>query len=256
MSLIEVESFDWGCTRLWLNRPQARNALNQAMRDALIEALLAADQSGETRVILIQGRGQHFCAGGDLLEFAQDTPERLREREADRLWAVLGAVKKPIIAAVHGVAAGAGCELALHTDLLIAAEDAEFGQPEVGWGLIPGGGGTQRLVHRLGYAQAALMVLGGLRTRADAMAHTGLVSAVVPPESLEGIALEHAQLLCKRSSPALQLAKAALRAAESLPLHQGLAFERRAFESLFGTPDQREGARAFQDRRTPQFQRR
>jgi len=253
VSLIQVESFDWGCTRLWLNRPQARNALNQAMRDALIQALLEADQSEQTRVILIQGRGMHFCAGGDLLEFAQDTPERLRARGADRIWSVLGSLRKPVVAAVHGVAAGAGCELALACDLLIAAEDAELGQPEVGWGLIPGGGATQRLVHRLGYAQAARMVLCGLRTRADAMAQSGLVSAVVPATSLEQVALEHAHLLAQRSRSALQLAKAALRSAESLPLEQGLAFERRAFESLFGTPDQREGASAFQDRRTPHF---
>ncbi|MFM1858775.1 MAG: hypothetical protein RL133_275 [Pseudomonadota bacterium] len=253
MSLVQVESFDWGCTRLWLNRPEARNALNQAMREALIAALLEADQLDETRVILIQGRGKHFCAGGDLLEFAQDTPERLRARGADRIWAVLGSLRKPVIAAVHGVAAGAGCELALSADLLIAADDAELGQPEVGWGLIPGGGATQRLVHRIGYAQAARMVLCGLRTRADDMAHSGLVSAVVPSEALEKAALDHAQLLAQRSPAALQLAKTALRAAESLPLGQGMAFERRAFESLFGTPDQREGASAFQDRRSPHF---
>lgn len=253
MSLIEREFFTFGCTRLWLNRPDARNSLSQGMREELIEALLLADQDSKTAVILIQGRGGHFCAGGDLLEFSEDTPERLRERDAGKLWVALNSVRKPLIAAVHGAALGAGCELALCADLLIAESDAEFGQPEVGWGLIPGGGATQRLVHRLGYPKAALMIMGGLRYTADEMGHTGLVSAVVQSGNLDRHALEIAALLCSRSSSALELAKKCLRAAETLSLPEGLRYERSAFESLFGTPDQREGAQAFKERRTPQF---
>lgn len=253
MKLLQVEILDWGCTRLWLNRPEARNALNQNLRDELCQALVTADRSDATRVILIQARGDHFCAGGDLLEFSQDTPELMRERGADRLWNVLESLSKPIIVAVHGVAAGAGCELALCADLLIASDDAKFGQPEVGWGLIPGGGGTQRLVRRLGYAKAALLVLGGSLVRVDTMANTGLVSAVVAGVSLDETALEYAKSLCLKSGQALKLAKAALKAAESLPLQEGLTFERKAFESLFGSKDQREGAQAFRDRRRPNF---
>jgi len=242
-----------GVTRLRLNRPQARNALNGALREALARSFGELDVDPATRCIVLTGGDEVFAAGADIKEFAALGPAAVWRLDAPRHWKAIADCGKPIVAAVAGAALGGGCELAQHADLIVAARSARFGQPEVGVGIMPGGGATQRLVKALGKYRAMRLLLTGEPIGADEALAAGLVSEVVDDDRLQARALEIAALIAARPPLALRLLKQAALAADDMPLAAGLLLERRAFELLFDTADQKEGMQAFVERRAPRF---
>jgi len=240
-----------------LNRPRTLNALSTALMKALIEALEAFDADPAIRVMIVTGSTRSFAAGADIREM-KDLPSREAAQAAlgEHLacWDRVGRLKKPVIAAVAGFALGGGCELALACDMILAAEDAVFGQPETQIGVIPGAGGTQRLPRAVGPALAMDMALTGRRLPArEALAH-GLASRVVAPEVLLDEAKKVARRVASLPPLAAQAAKACVRLASECGLESGLLRERAAFYALFDTQDQKEGMRAFLEKRPPSFQ--
>jgi enoyl-CoA hydratase/carnithine racemase len=243
-----------GAVVIRLNRPGAMNALNNALMDELTAALDAAEADAEVRAIIITGSNKAFAAGADIKEMADKTyAQALAEDFITRNWERATRCRKPLIAAVAGYALGGGCELAMMCDILIAAETAKFGQPEITIGVIPGAGGSQRLTRAVGKAMAMDMILTGRMIDAAEAERIGLVSRVVPLESLMDEALATAAKLAALSPLALLTAKAAVQAAFETPLAQGVKQERQAFQSLFGTDDQKEGMAAFLEKRKPVF---
>jgi len=241
-----------GVALVTLDRPEALNALSFDLLEELDGILAVLDDDDACRAIVITGAGERaFAAGADIRELASSTREDLH---ADNPFAAidrLGRLRTPTIAAVRGFALGGGAELAMACDMLVAAEDAQLGQPEIRIGAIPGAGGTQRLARAAGRARAMELVLTGRRigaAEADAM---GLVTAIVPgPEVLER-ALELASAIAAMPPLAVRAAKAAVNATQQLPLDEGLRFERDRFEALFETEDLREGMVAFLEKRAP-----
>jgi enoyl-CoA hydratase len=241
-----------GVALVTLDRPAVRNALDFALLADLADALETLDVDGATRAVVLTGAGDKaFAAGADIVELADQTPERLTAEGHFGAWDRIAAVGLPVIAAVRGYALGGGCELAMSCDLLVAGDDAVFGQPEIRLGVMPGAGGTQRLTRAIGRARAMDMVLTG-RTMDAAEAHAaGLVTSVVPAATTVDAALDLAERISAMPPLAVRAAKRAVRAAEELPLSEGLAAERRAFFDLFATADQREGMQAFMAKRPP-----
>jgi enoyl-CoA hydratase len=241
-----------GVALLTIDRPEVRNALDFALLAELAGILEGLDGDGATRAVVLTGSGEKaFAAGADIVELADQTPERLRAEGHFDAWERIAAVGLPVIAAVRGYALGGGCELAMSCDLLVAGDDATFGQPEIRIGVMPGAGGTQRLTRAIGRARAMDMILTG-RTMDAAEAHAaGLVTMVVPAVETVEAALDLAGRIAAMPPLAVRAAKRAVRAAEELPLSAGLAAERAAFFDLFATEDQREGMRAFMDKRSP-----
>lgn len=251
--LVGVEN---GVATLILNRPQARNALNRTLRRELLAVLTRLRDDPSVRVVILTGTGEKaFCAGGDLSEVEQFTPLEARDYiELSRaVTHTLQTMPQPVIAAVRGYALGGGFELALACDLVVAAEDAQFGQPQVKIGLIPGGGATQRLPRALGSQRARQYVFTGETMSAREAERLGLVNQVVPPGELRKAAREWAERLLRMSPTALALAKACLRQAEEVPLSAGLRYEAEMYALCFSSPDFREGIRAFREKRKPQF---
>lgn len=247
---------DWPCegvVRLRLNRPEARNALNTALRRALADAFLALDQDDSVRCVLLCGSATVFAAGADLKEFAEFGPAEVWRMGVPRLWKAIADFSKPLVAAVAGPALGGGCELALHADVIVAARSARLGQPEVNVGIMPGGGATQRLVKAVGKYRAMKILLAGEPVGAEEALAMGMVSEVVDDAALEERALALAAQIASRPPLALRLLKEVALAGADAPLATGLMLERRAFELLFDTQDQKEGMRAFAERRAPQF---
>ena len=242
-----------GVCLLTLNRPEARNALNDALRKELSQAVALAANDPEIRVIVITGEGESFAAGADLKEIAGDTPVAIRRRRVLSLWQQLTNCPLPIIAAVRGHALGGGCELALHADIIIVAEDAVIGQPEVRVGVMPGGGATQRLMRAIGKYRAMKLVLTGEPITGAQAAQWGLASEAVASNKVLERALELAQRICKLPPLAVQSAKEAMLAGADTALATGLLLERRLFEGLFATDDQKEGMTAFAEKREPNF---
>ena len=235
-----------GVALVTIDRPEARNALNFALLAELADALEALDRGGRTRVVVLTGAGEKaFAAGADILELADQTPERLRAERPFGAWDRLWAVGLPLVAAVRGYALGGGCELAMSCDLIVAGDDATFGQPEITIGVMPGAGGTQRL------ARAMDMILTGRTMPAAEALAAGLVARVVPAADTVAAALEVADRIAGMPPLAARAAKRSVLAAAELPLAAGLRAEREAFFDLFGTADQREGMRAFQEKRKP-----
>ena len=238
---------------LTLNRPAARNALNNALLSELATTLEAAATDSEIAVCVISGNERVFAAGADLNEMAEkDLPATLNDIRP-QLWARINAFNKPLIAAVNGYALGAGCELALLCDLVIAGENARFGLPEITLGIMPGAGGTQRLIRSVGKALASKIVLTGESITARQALAAGLVSDVHPESLSLEYALQQAALMARHSPLALQAAKQALRQSQEMPLNAGLAQERQLFSLLAATEDRREGINAFLQKRTPEF---
>jgi enoyl-CoA hydratase len=235
-----------------LNRPDVLNALNFALLDELATALEKLDDDADCRCVVITGSGERaFAAGADIKELAQQTPITLTEADDFRHWNRIGRIRKPLIAAVRGVALGGGCELAMACDMIVAADDARFGQPEIKLGVMPGAGGTQRLTRAIGKARAMDLILTGRTIGArEAEAH-GLVTRVVPAEATLHSALGLAAEIAAQAPLAVLAAKDAILRADELSLEAGLAFERRAFFLLFATEDQREGMDAFTAKRQP-----
>ena len=241
-----------GVALLTIDRPDALNALSFALLDELADGLEELDRDGRTRVAVLTGSGERaFAAGADIVELADQTPERLRSEGRFGAWDRLGAIGIPLIAAVRGFALGGGCELAMTCDLIVAADDARFGQPEIRIGVMPGAGGTQRLTRAVGVARAMELVLTGRTMDAGEALAAGLVTSVVPAGEVVERALALADQIASMPPLAVRAAKRSVLAAAELPLSAGLRAEREAFFDLFATADQREGMQAFQEKRSP-----
>ncbi len=238
-----------------VNRPDKRNALNAAVRSELVAAVedLAAEDG--VRVLLITGAGEKaFVAGADIGEFAERTPlEQRAAMTGTRVFEAVAGCPKPTIAMINGFALGGGCELAMACDVRVAADTARLGQPEVSLGIIPGGGGTQRLPRLVGMGQALRLVLSGDLIDAAEALRIGLVDLVFPAAELRERTMELAERIAAKSPVALRLAKAAVRASAEMPLGAGLAYETELFITCFASEDKREGVQAFFEKRSPDF---
>jgi enoyl-CoA hydratase len=243
-----------GVALVTIQRPDVLNALSFDLLDALADALEALDRDPACRAIVLTGSGERaFAAGADIRELARQTPVTLAMENRFGVWDRIWATRKPVIAAVRGFALGGGCELAMGCDLLVAAEDAKFGQPEINLGVMPGAGGTQRLTRAIGRARSMDLILTGRTITAREAESFGLVSRVVPATDVLDEALALARTIATQAPVAVLAAKEAVRLAEELPLSAGLRAERRAFYALFATDDQTEGMAAFVEKRRPEW---
>lgn len=238
---------------LTLNRPAARNALNNALLTQLVNELEAAAIDTSISVCVITGNARFFAAGADLNEMAEKDLAATLNDTRPQLWARLQAFNKPLIVAVNGYALGAGCELALLCDVVVAGENARFGLPEITLGIMPGAGGTQRLIRSVGKSLASKMVLSGESITARQAQQAGLVSDVFPSDLTLEYALQLASKMARHSPLALQAAKQALRQSQEVALQAGLAQERQLFTLLAATEDRHEGISAFLQKRSPDF---
>ncbi len=239
---------------LTLNRPKALNALNDALMNELGQALLKLDADDDIGAIIITGSEKAFAAGADIAAMANwSHMDVFKSEYITRNWETMLRIRKPIIAAVSGYALGGGCELAMMCDFIIAADTAKFGQPEIKLGVLPGAGGTQRLPRAVGKSKAMDMVLTGRMMDSAEAERSGLVSRIVPADKLMQEAIDVATAIASMSLPSVMMAKEAVNRAWESPLSEGLLFERRAFHSLFGTDDQKEGMKAFLEKRQPDF---
>jgi enoyl-CoA hydratase/carnithine racemase len=236
-----------------LNRPDARNALSPELMELLATTVEGWDADPDVRAIVIAGGQDYFAAGADIGALAERSFQEALVAPASRFWARLGAVRTPLIAAVSGYALGGGCELALLCDMVVASESAELGQPEILLGIIPGGGGTQRLARVIGKQRAMELVLTGRRIDAHEAERLGLVNQVTGKADWLERALELAALVARRPPLAVRLGKQAVLAAEETALAAGLDQERRLYELAMATEDRVEGMRAFLDKRRPEF---
>ena len=237
-----------------LNRPQALNALNDTLMDELGRALLDFDADEAIGCVVVTGSDKAFAAGADIAAMATlGYAEAYKGDFVTRNWETMRRVRKPVIAAVAGFALGGGCELAMLCDLIVAADSAKFGQPEIKLGLIPGAGGTQRLPRTVGKAKAMELVLTGRMMDAAEAERCGLVARVVPAGRLHAEVQAIADAIGALSLPSLMAAKECVNRAFETPLSEGVLFERRAFHALFATEDRREGMEAFLAKRKPDF---
>ena len=243
-----------GVALVTLDRPEALNALSFGLLAELVAALEALDADGAVRAIVLTGAGERaFAAGADIKEMADATPESLADGGGFGHWDELRMIRKPVIAAVRGFALGGGCELAMACDLIVAGDDAQFGQPEIRIGVMPGAGGTQRLTRAIGKAKAMELILSGRSIDAREAERLGLVTRVVPSEGTVESALALAGEIAAMPPLAVAAAKRAVNEAYEAPLTQGLADERQAFFDLFSTADQKEGMAAFVEKRPPHW---
>jgi len=250
---ITVESADASVRLITLNRPGVRNALRTRTLGEIADALGAADEDPAVRVCVITGGAEFFAAGADIKELAgmgvvetMDDPRQAYREHIDSF-------AKPLVAAVNGYALGGGCELAMQADIIVAGDNARFGQPEINLGIIPGAGGTQRLIRIVGRSLAMKMVLSGEMIDAHAALGAGLVAEISPPELTLEKALDLARTIAQKPPLAVRLAKEAMRMADETSLREGLAYERKSFTLLAGTEDRNEGLSAFMEKRKPRF---
>ena len=249
--LVEVED---AVATIRLNRPEALNALNSQLLDELAEALSEMDASPRVGAIVLTGSEKAFAAGADIKEMA---PKGFADMFLEDLFAAQSETilrcRKPVVAAVAGYCLGGGCELAMMCDLIIAADTARFGQPEVNLGIMPGIGGTQRLTRLVGKSKAMEMCLTGRMMDATEAERAGLVTRVVPARDLVRDARETAAKIAEKSPLAVRAIKEAVNRAYETTLREGILFERRLFDALFATEDQAEGMAAFGEKRRPEF---
>jgi enoyl-CoA hydratase/carnithine racemase len=236
-----------------LNRPEARNALSAELMEELGALLERWGEDPEVRCIVIAGGDDWFAAGADIKAMAERSFQEVLGAQSARFWPRLAAVRTPLIAAVSGYALGGGCELALACDMIVASESAQFGQPEILLGIIPGGGGTQRLARVLGKQRAMELVLTGRRIDAAEAERLGIVNRVAPKGGWLESALELAGVVAERPPLAVRFGKQAVLAADETPLGAGLEQERRLFELAMATEDRVEGMTAFVEKRPPEF---
>ena len=253
MPLVLLERPEDHIALLRMNRPDAMNALSTAVRDEICNYFEALDTDSSVRVIIITGNEKAFIAGADLKEMSTRSTVDWSHLDARRMWKMIGACPKPIISAVNGFALGGGCEMAMSTDIIIAGEGAQFGQPEIRVGIIPGGGGTQRLVRAVGKYRANMMLLTGEMISATEGLEMGLVSEVVPDDKVVSRAMEVARKITRMPPLAIKLTKEVVNAGMDASLETGLLLERKAFEVLFDTEDQKEGMKAFIEKRRPEY---
>lgn len=242
-----------GVALVRLNRPGARNALNQRTRQMLADWFRAIAQDASIRCVILTGGSMVFAAGADLREVAECSPIDMYMRHVERLWAAISECPKPVIAAVNGFALGGGCELAMHADIIVAGKGATFGQPEIKVGIMPGAGGTQRLARTIGKFQAMKMLLTGLPITGEQAYSMGLVSEVVEDDQVLQRSLELASLVAEMPPIAAEQIKEVLLAGMDASLGTALMLERKAFHLLFATADQKEGMKAFFEKRKPDF---
>ncbi len=239
---------------LRLNRPKALNALCDQLMGELGDALLAFDRDPGVAAIIVTGSEKAFAAGADIKEMKDRTfPDVIFNDFIGARWETVLEVKKPVIAAVAGFALGGGCELAMMCDLIIAADTAKFGQPEINLGIIPGAGGSQRLTRAIGKSKAMEMILTGRMMDAAEAERANLVCRVVPAAELMAEALKIGEKIAALSGPSVAIAKDAVNAAYETTLTEGVKTERRLFLGLFATADQKEGMNAFVEKRKPAF---
>jgi enoyl-CoA hydratase/carnithine racemase len=236
-----------------LDRPDARNALSPELMEELLEIVEGWDGDSGVRCIVIAGGDKFFAAGADIKAMAERSFQDVLAAPAARFWARLAAVRTPLVAAVSGYALGGGCELALVCDMIVAAEGAEFGQPEILLGIIPGGGGTQRLARVMGKQRAMELVLTGRRITAKEAHELGIVNQVAPENAWLDKAIELAEVVASRPPIAVRLGKQAVLAADETALAAGLDHERRLYELAMATEDRVEGMTAFIEKRPPDF---
>jgi enoyl-CoA hydratase len=239
-----------------LNRLPALNALSPALVAELSQAIDAFEADDAIGCLLITGNDKAFAAGADIKEMAEKSFFNAFMGNFAADWDRAARARKPIVAAVAGFALGGGCELAMHCDVVIAADNAKFGQPEIKLGVIPGIGGTQRLTRAVGKAKAMDLILTGRMMDASEAERSGLVARVVPAANLMDEAMKVAETIAGMSLPSVLAAKEAVNRAFETPLAEGVLFERRVFHSLFATEDQKEGMRAFVEKRKPEWKNR
>jgi enoyl-CoA hydratase len=248
---------DWpseGVARLRLNRPAVNNALSLELQTSLARHFSELAQDPAVRCILLTGGERVFAAGGDISSMAGVGPIEILQRHTERVWAPIQHCPKPVIAAVCGYAYGGGCELAMHADIIIAGEGARFSQPEIRIGIMPGIGGTQRLLRAVGKAKAMQMALTGRPITAHEAWVAGLVSEVVADDQVQSHALEQARLIAAMPPLAAEQIKEVILAGMDASLEAGLALERKANALLFASRDQKEGMQAFLEKRRPTFE--
>jgi enoyl-CoA hydratase len=236
-----------------INRPKQLNALNGEVMDQLCDALEGLDRDDGVRAMVVTGNARAFAAGADIGEMAEATPIDMLTGNRIGQWDRVRRISKPVIAAVNGWCLGGGCELAMTLDLIVAGEGARFGQPEIGIGIIPGAGGTQRLTRAIGKSKAMKMILTGEPITAREAFDAGLVAQLTPDELTVEDALALAAKIARQSPLALRLAKESVNAAFEMSLTDAVAHERRLFYLLFASDDQKEGMAAFLEKRPPDF---
>ena len=236
-----------------LDRPRALNALNLALMQETVTALRALDRARDVGAIVVTGSAKAFAAGADVKEMAPKTYLDMYLEDWFAAWDRIAHVRTPLIAAVAGYALGGGCELAMACDVLLAADTATFGQPEIKLGVIPGIGGSQRLTRAIGKAKAMDLCLTGRTMNAVEAERAGLVSRIVPADELMDTAIEVAETIAEKSLPIAMMAKEAVNRSFETTLHEGIRFERRLFHATFATADQKEGMAAFVEKREPSF---
>ncbi|NMA92539.1 MAG: crotonase [Firmicutes bacterium] len=240
-----------GIAKITFNRPEALNALNDPARAEFRRAMADVIADEEIKVIILTGSGRAFIAGSDIKELKETTP--LNAHKILRLGEIIENCPKPVIAAVNGLALGGGCEIAMACDLIIASEKAKLGQPEINLGIIPGGGATQRLPHLVGLLKAKELILTGDIIDAVEAERIGLVNRVVPAGELEEAVEILAKKIARKSTAALQIAKAAINRGLRTGLDSGLAYEREMYSLSLSTEDKVEGVEAFIEKRRPTF---
>jgi enoyl-CoA hydratase/carnithine racemase len=253
MSVVLVERPAEGVLLLRINRPEQRNALNLAVRKGLAAALTAAADDPSVRAAIITGDEKAFAAGADLREVKDKGPFDYRDLGFHKLWDEIAAFPKPLIAAVNGFALGGGCELALHCDIIVAGENAKFGQPEVRNGILPGGSGTQRLTRAVGKYKAMWLTLTAEMVSGHEAAAMGLASIAVPDAEVLPRALAAAEKIANMAPIAVEFTKEAVLKGGDAALSTGLSLERKMLWLLMGTEDRREGTAAFLEKRKPKF---
>ena len=253
-SVVVVEHPADGVALIRINRPEARNALNMEVRRLIARHLTEMGEDDAIRCIVLAGNDKSFAAGADIKEMAGAGTIDMIARGTHKLWRTIAACPKPVIAAVNGFALGGGCELAMTCDIIIAGESARFGQPEVKIGIIPGGGGTQRLTRAAGKYKALRYILTGDLFSAKEAFDMGLASEIVPDAEVEKRAIDMARQIAALSPLAIQQAKEAVLRGMDAALDTGLALETKAIQLLFSSQDQKEGMAAFIEKRKPKFQ--
>lgn len=242
-----------GVARVTLHRPEVRNALSMSVRARLAEIFTELGSDATVRAIVLTGGAEVFAAGADIRDMAERGAAEMMLRRTHQHWQAITECPKPIIAAVNGYALGGGCELAMHCDIIIAGENASFGQPEIRVGIMPGAGGTQRLTRAIGKFQTMKMLLTGKPISGREAWAMGLASEVVADEAVQQAALDMAVTIAAMPPLAVMQIKEVVRAGQDAPLETALMLERKAFQLLFDTDDQKEGMKAFLDKRKPKY---
>lgn len=253
MDYVLLEKQMDGIAVIRLNRPEAKNALNVELRKQLTDHFNALGSDPAIRCIVLTGGDECFVAGADIKDMVELSAIEMYHRNIHLMWRAISDCPKPIIAAVNGFALGAGCELAMHADIILAGENACFGQPEIKVGIMPGAGGTQRLTRAIGKYQAMWMLLAGKTISGKEAFAMGLCSQVVPDAEVQDLALKLAQTIAGMPPIAVAQIKEVVRAGQDMHLDSALILERKAFQLLFASEDQQEGMTAFIEKRRPVY---